>query len=151
MEFVVIGALCAFASIWLLTRSPVGPQKKTTARKAAQQRTALRHKKGQEVARHRNPYQSVSIKRTGGACAAAQALGNKRFLVAEAPVTPLPNCTAAHCQCKYIHHEQRRVEDSDRREIFQTRSGLYNQVEGVERRKARGRRKADREELYAMA
>ena len=43
-------------------------------------------------------------------CKAVKDLHGKRFLSSEAPTLPVEGCTQAHCECDYIHHEDRRVE-----------------------------------------
>jgi hypothetical protein len=63
-----------------------------------------------------NPYHAVSIvtpeKQTavlsGAACAAANACAGRRFLAAEAPQLPLPECNVSKCTCRYRHHADRR-------------------------------------------
>lgn len=42
------------------------------------------------------------------ACPAARALDGKRFLGAEAPKLPLPDCTTDVCTCTFHHHPDRR-------------------------------------------
>ncbi len=62
-----------------------------------------------------NPYHAVSIK-AGSACyQTAQRYGRQRFLSREAPPLPLPTCSAGACECRYVHHEDRRG-GSDRRQ-----------------------------------
>jgi len=53
---------------------------------------------------------SVTISHDTNACAEVKALGSKRFLVREAPIIPLKNCTqSTTCQCRYLHHNDRRT------------------------------------------
>ena len=58
-----------------------------------------------------NPYHAVSIKAGPRCCQAAKALSGVRFLSAEAPRLPLPQCEASTCECRYLHHEDRRSAD----------------------------------------
>jgi hypothetical protein len=60
-------------------------------------------------ARTLNPYHAVSIQAGPRCCQAAKALTGVRFLSTEAPRLPLPQCEAGTCECKYLHHEDRRA------------------------------------------
>ncbi len=55
-----------------------------------------------------NPYHAVSIEPGQKACSEARKLDGRRYLAAVAPQIPLRNCTAATCQCRYVHHNDRR-------------------------------------------
>lgn len=63
-----------------------------------------------------NPYHCVELKMPYSACEAVLKLHGKRFLSAEAPQLPLPDCDQ-HCQCKFKHHNDRRSAE-DRRDGF---------------------------------
>ena len=94
----------------------------------------------------RNKYRAVSIKSHENSCAPVKAIGTRRFLVEdkETPQLPLPDCDFAQCACIYIHHEDRRDPEPDRRALggsLQTQ--LYEHSESGERRKRRGRRASD--------
>ncbi len=85
-----------------------------------------------------DPYHCVSIRSPKGACEAAKQLMGKRFLSREAPPPlPLLNCTAKYCQCRYAHHESRRVDGGDRRAPFKDEHGT-----GPELRSASDRRRS---------
>ncbi|MBT4521784.1 MAG: hypothetical protein HOC23_17435 [Halieaceae bacterium] len=88
-------------------------------------------------------YQAVSFSYDANACSAVQAFGTRRFLVAAAPPIPLPDCTSSHCNCKYVHHPDRRVFDEDRRTPKSQRSKLYGNGGEQERRVKRDRRTTD--------
>ena len=62
-----------------------------------------------------NPYHAVSIKAGKGCHQTAQKYGRQRFLSGEAPQLPQPTCNAKACECRYVHHEDRR-DGSDRRQ-----------------------------------
>jgi hypothetical protein len=64
-----------------------------------------------------NPYHAVSIEPGPRACEAARSAEGKRFLSATAPMLPLKGCTNASCQCRYVHHNDRRNQ-RDRRVNF---------------------------------
>lgn len=44
-------------------------------------------------------------------CTAVRGLGNVRFLSGEAPTIPVPGCDAQQCNCRYVHHGDRRADD----------------------------------------
>jgi hypothetical protein len=67
-------------------------------------------------------YHAVSVKPGAYACAAANNIAGQRFLATEAPDLPLPECSAAECDCHFIHHNDRRT-GKDRRSPF-TSGGL---------------------------
>jgi len=55
-----------------------------------------------------NVYHAVSIKSGPRCCQTAKSMSGVRFLSKQAPRLPLPQCDAASCECKYLHHEDRR-------------------------------------------
>jgi len=65
---------------------------------------------GQAVADKR--YHAVSIELSSTACDGARALADQRFLSSEAPRIPLPDCSAAECECRFVHYEDRRGEQN---------------------------------------
>jgi len=91
-----------------------------------------------------NPYHAVSIKAGKGCLQTAQKYGHQRFLSREAPPLPQPTCNARVCECRYVHHEDRR-DGSDRRQR-DTRDvwAMGPQVaKGDGRRAGQGRRVSD--------
>lgn len=88
-----------------------------------------------------NPYHAVSIK-AGPAChETAQKFGRRRFLSSEAPPLPQPTCNLQACQCRYVHHEDRRCGvDRRNRDVWAQRSDLAN---SGGRRSSHGRRVTD--------
>ncbi len=88
-----------------------------------------------------NPYHAVSIE-AGAACQpTAQKFGGQRFLSAEAPPLPQPSCNARACECRYVHHEDRRdPHDRRHRNIWDPISRL---ARGANRRVSHGRRATD--------
>jgi hypothetical protein len=89
----------------------------------------------------RRKWHAVSIISDGYRCDAVRMLGQQRFLAAEAPRLPLAQCSATRaCQCKYKHHEDRRVATRRRED----RLGLPQRYPpGNERRVTRSRRDED--------
>jgi hypothetical protein len=53
-------------------------------------------------------FHCVEIKATDCICDAVKRLQGRRFLSEEAPMLPLPECTAGSCCCRYEHHDDRR-------------------------------------------
>jgi hypothetical protein len=76
-------------------------------------------------------------------CEAVKALHGKRFLSAEAPSLPVKGCNQAHCDCDYIHHDDRRVEI--RRTDIGIQHDMYGQSGEEEKREIKrlGRRVND--------
>ena len=62
-------------------------------------------------------YHAVSIKFATNACQAAKEMEGRRFLSTAAPKLPLPDCDAAECSCRFVHHKDRRS-GKDRRSPF---------------------------------
>ena len=65
-------------------------------------------------------------------------LETTRFLAGEAPLLPLPNCTAPHCLCRYAHYEDRR--ERDRRDPLSRDIALAPLSVSFERRSGINRR-----------
>jgi hypothetical protein len=89
-------------------------------------------------------FRAVSIHAYGGRCLASQSVSGQRFLTSEAPTLPLEECTAEKCNCRYVHHADRRRGTRDRR----TLSGLLEEspvfsMGGHDRRITTGRRTKD--------
>ena len=85
---------------------------------------ARRQKKSQSGQGQHNPYRAASISPGGCACTDATSLADKRFLLEQAPRMPLRECDAAKCDCRYVRHDDRRVND-DRRAVFCLQTDLY--------------------------
>ncbi|MFL6618062.1 MAG: hypothetical protein ACJ8MH_05645 [Povalibacter sp.] len=85
------------------------------------------------------PFHAVSIVSGPHACEAALRFRGFRFLSRQAPRLPLPSCNAAHCDCRFRHHQDRRAGPRRRSEQGMM-SGLF---EGSERRRTGGRRAED--------
>ena len=62
-----------------------------------------------------HPFHAVSIEPLQGGCIAAKSIMEKRFLSEGTPSLPLAKCDATQCQCRYIHHSDRRSGARDRR------------------------------------
>jgi hypothetical protein len=64
---------------------------------------------------HLKEYSSLSVVCDKTRCLAAKAITGKRFFRDEAPDLPLPKCSSASCNCKYISHGDRRSFLTNRR------------------------------------
>jgi hypothetical protein len=86
-------------------------------------------------------WNAVSVVPAVGGCEAARALKGQRFLGADAPRLPLPQCASPMtCRCVYKKYADRRA--GPRREAEKT--GLQRAMTpGQERRAKRGRRSTD--------
>jgi hypothetical protein len=85
---------------------------------------------------------AVSIIGGSRCCEATRSLKGQRLLVTQAIALPLAACTMpAQCKCRYHKYSDRRT-DEDRRALGSTERGFLFGIN--ERRKAEGRRPADR-------
>lgn len=105
-----------------------------------QQTTATSKSRGSGLPKADPRFRAVSIRPGEGSCEAAKQFGKLRFLSAKAPRLPVPECTAAACNCRYVHFADRRS-GRDRRARYdwarERELGLVN------RRASRGRRETD--------
>lgn len=67
-------------------------------------------------------YHAVSIRFGANPCNKARQLHGQRYLSAAAPRLPMDGCDAANCDCRFVHHADRRAGD-DRRSPFQSGFG----------------------------
>jgi len=65
-----------------------------------------------------NPFHAVSIEPGQSACEEARRLQGQRFLSTSAPMLPLKDCGTSKCACRYVHHNDRRDSQRDRRVNF---------------------------------
>jgi hypothetical protein len=91
---------------------------------------------------HPHPYHAVSIRHDDCVCPTVRALGTRRFLANKVPNFPLPSCDAPRCNCRYMHHEDRREQDN-RRAVYSMKSDLYVLSGNNERRASKARRQSD--------
>ena len=82
-----------------------------------------------------NNYHAVSIKPGPRCCQTAKNMSGVRFLSPEAPRLPLPTCDVATCECRYLHHEDRRSDDRRAADGGPIKPGP--QFSGPDRRKAK--------------
>lgn len=67
-------------------------------------------------------FHAVSIRFGANPCSKARHLHGQRFLSEAAPRLPMDGCDAANCDCRFVHHADRRAGD-DRRSPFQSGFG----------------------------
>jgi hypothetical protein len=89
-----------------------------------------------------NPYHGVSIKAGPGCHQTAQKYGSRRFLAGEVPPLPAPTCSVEACECRYVHHEDRR-DKYDRRQSDIWDASARLAMGGGDRRGSQGRRATD--------
>jgi hypothetical protein len=96
---------------------------------------------GGSDSRRSTPWHAVSIVTGPRCCHAAQSHLGTRFLSAEAPRLPLPECTFGQaCLCSYKHHGDRRGQPRRRDDVMGLRRRGYTTNE---RRSDFGRREDD--------
>ena len=93
-------------------------------------------------------YHAASLKISGKGCDAAMAMTGRRFLSTAAPKLPLPDCDVLDCNCRFVHHKDRRS-GKDRRSPFGP-SGVCGATgrHELEKRQGPDRRKSDNDEIF---
>jgi hypothetical protein len=135
---IVIGVIAAT----VLLRGMITP--KPAARAANTRSGRVTKKTAESAVGTRLPYHAISCRSGAGNCAAVEALKDQRFLVEDAPQLPLADCTSSErCKCKYLHHEDRRDTDDDRRALYGIKSEFYEYTSKQDRRVKNGRRESD--------
>ena len=91
-------------------------------------------------------YHAVSVKPGGCGCEAVNAMRGERFLTngGRVPNLPVADCTAINCTCRYVHYDDRRSAQGNRRAAYSMQSNMYGLNGDVDRRSLRGRRASDR-------
>jgi hypothetical protein len=85
-------------------------------------------------------WNAVSVVPGPRGCLAVRGLTNRRYLSADAPRLPVPECSMALCECRYKHHADRRAKVQRKRD----RDGMSPPYNATERRSiSRGRRESD--------
>ena len=131
----IVLILVLLAAIWVLIRI----RRNTIAEKAAPKLA---------VSSPQSAYHAVSIKMSGPACQAAKDMAGRRFLSTAAPKLPLPDCDVLECNCRFVHHKDRRS-GKERRSPFSPAgfgggTGKYES----EQREGRDRRQSDPEDYF---
>ena len=135
---IVIGVIAAM----VLLKGMVTPR--LVAQTANGRPGRVTKKTTESAVRERLLYQAISCRSGAGNCAAVEGLKDQRFLVEDAPQLPLADCTSSErCKCKYLHHEDRRDNDDDRRALYGIKSEFYEYTSKQDRRVKNGRRESD--------
>jgi len=140
MAFFFIAALVALLIFWFFLRRQDGSGRT--------QQHAATAKPDRRASQSGGQYHAVTIRLGRRTCLAVKDLSGERFLAADAPRLPLPECdVAAHCECSFVHHEDRRS-GKDRRSPF--RSGGISALTGEheKERRAGGERRHDDDEYF---
>jgi len=90
-----------------------------------------------------NPFHAVSVHPAATSCLAAETIRGQRFLSEQAPALPLEACTATSCNCRYVHHVDRRRGNGDRRGVGPAEEGFLGFAGSLDRRADKGRRASD--------
>lgn len=90
-----------------------------------------------------NPFHAVSIHPSARSCLAAESIRGQRFLSEQAPGLPLEACSASNCNCRYVHHVDRRRGTGDRRGVHPAGEGFLGLSGSLDRREDKGRRASD--------
>lgn len=98
------------------------------------ERPFQRHNKNYTLSKK---YAAVTIVNELDACDSVKALSNVRFLVRDAPLLPVRNCTKSKaCECHYLHH-------TDRRKIDR-RTGFRSEQTNPDNKRVKPRRDEDK-------
>jgi len=127
---IVLVALYMFAK---LRRPPASPQSRSSESKPLDST---------------QEFHAVSIKLSGSACPAAHEQKGKRFLSSAAPKLPLSDCTSANCQCRFVHHKDRRTRDDRRNPFKQTFGGAVGSEFDADKREKEDRRKDSSDSMF---
>ncbi|MFT4614586.1 MAG: hypothetical protein ACI9NT_001733 [Bacteroidia bacterium] len=87
-----------------------------------------------------NPFHAVTIVPGQACCREIEQLQRESFLSDEAPSLPLSGCAAGSCECRYVHHTDRRDGSRDRRQPL---AHLVEVWSLRDRRETSGRRQVD--------
>ena len=100
------------------------------------------------VSQKSTAYHAVSLKFASNACQAARDMEGRRFLSSAAPRLPLADCDVLECNCRFVHHKDRRT-GNERRSPFAP-SGFVGGTGSFEQeqRKGRDRRSGDDDDHY---
>jgi hypothetical protein len=140
MEFIFIAALVALLIFWFFLRKRDGSGNSKQQAAAARPERRTSQASGQ--------YHAVTIRLGRQTCSAVKELNGERFLAADAPRLPLPECdVAAHCECSFAHHKDRRS-GKDRRSPFRTGGISMATGEYAKERRAGGERRRDEDDDF---
>ena len=141
--------ITVLALVTLMTIRRRGPLRVTPIQAILRLRERRTSKTGSRVSKtdaraKRKPagkFHAVTIELDPHACPAIRQFEGETLLSKDAPMLPLAECDQASCQCRFVHHEDRRR---------QSRRGYQSDLARIaelgandERRKRAGRRESD--------
>jgi len=124
MNIFVLLLIISTIAFWLITKK--AKYNATTRKKSAPSKKPM-------------AYRAVSIKPCANSCQQYEQFKNKRFLIREVPLLPLPGCDKK-CSCSFEQYNDRRDGDDRRYPLNSIQSTL---IEQDHRAKRSGRRKTD--------
>ena len=106
-ELILIGVFAVIFSALVYGFSVKSEKReKSETTKKPSQRPFQQHTKEYTL---KSKHAAVTISHEKNSCEAVKAIGHKRYLVREAPILPLKDCTQSTlCNCQYLHHTDRR-------------------------------------------
>ena len=144
MKVLLILVAVGIAAMLFLRKKPARRTGKTTTRKPI--KTAAKKQAGRvgtTPAPEKSAFRCTSIKAAGNACDEAKKLKGKRYLHSEVPSLPLAACDVARCDCRYVHHVDRRTGILDHRRNRVSEDELPSDSDLEDQRSGRGRRASD--------
>jgi hypothetical protein len=136
---IIVILLVLMVALFLKFRSgSTGPAK--TAKKG---KTKTAASSSEHTTAAAKPFTAVTLAPGPGACEAVLSFEGARFLSGDAPLLPLADCGSSSCTCKYMHYEDRRDINEERRQPFSMRTELHSSSGEEERRLRAGRRGPD--------
>jgi hypothetical protein len=130
--------IIALSILWVVVAA-LGYRFMRDARAAAKARERQARKTRPPRDEH-HKFHAVTISQGRGACPGSLQLSNRRFLSRDAPPLPVPGCAVRTCNCRYVHHADRRADD--RRFPFGVRQRAESAVSN-ERRRGDRRKSSD--------
>ncbi|MFW5431642.1 MAG: hypothetical protein ACKE5M_00170 [Methylophilaceae bacterium] len=107
----------AIAYFWYINKQKDLLEKSGIKKANAKERAAQSEK---------SAFRCVTIKPGRTACKTAQILKNKPILMSEAISLPLSACDAAKCDCQFLRHDDRRMEER-RNDIYVARQIIVDE------------------------
>lgn len=130
--YYIVGGVAAALGITLIRGSGGRPE---TRNKAGNLNRTVRQAESLSTAQRKYPI--VSIAHGENACDAVRRIHGIRQHISQIPILPLADCDCTQCNCKYVHHEDRRGPLRERRSFSASTADLQD------RRRSAGRRRSD--------
>lgn len=111
---------------------------------------STQHRPGSKGSRRTDKFPGVSIYTAPNCCHAAESIRKFRYLPEDAPALPLSSCTLKVCNCRYVHHADRRSGTWDRRKLIGKHRDYMLFFGNEDQREGRGRRARDWAPAYEL-